>query len=264
MESLDRLSPGRRPPGAAAGYQSWRDLTFIHWRLPAEAIRPLLPPELTLDLWEGDAWVALVPFDMQRVRPWWSPVVPGVSWFHETNLRTYVHFRGEKPGVWFFSLEASNTIAVLAARWGWMLNYYRTDLILERRGDSRCYSGRRRWPRPVPATYDLTTAIGSPINTPGGSEQDKPGVATPGTLEHFLAERYYLYTTDGRGRLYRAQVHHPPYPLRHATVKIEQESILAAAGINCPGSPDHVLFSPGVDVEVFSLERVATASPVAG
>ena len=91
MDSVDRLSPGRRPSRAAAGYQFWRDLTFIHWRLPADAIRPLLPPELSLDIWEGDAWVALVPFDMQRIRPWWSPVVPGISWFRETNVRTYVH-----------------------------------------------------------------------------------------------------------------------------------------------------------------------------
>lgn len=259
METLDRLSPGRRPSGAPAGYQCWRDLTFIHWRLPADLVRKAVPEELALDLWDGWAWVALVPFDMQQIRPWWSPPVPGVSWFRETNLRTYVHFRGEKPGVWFFSLEASNTIAVLAARWGWHLPYFRSTLALKRSGNRIEYTGSRRWPGPVPAAYALSTTVGAVLDQSPFHAQTPPGGAAPGTLEHFLAERYYLYARDDRRRLFRGQVHHRPYPLQHAEVRIEHESILTAAGLTNPGTPDHVCFSPGVDVEVFPLERVETA-----
>jgi uncharacterized protein YqjF (DUF2071 family) len=263
MSQIDRESPQHRPTGPAAGYQSWRDLTFIHWRVPVAAVRDLIPLELEIDTWEGDAWVAIVPFDMQRIRPWWSPAVPGVSWFRETNVRTYVHREGRDPGVWFFSLEASNTIAVLAARWGWKLPYFRARLDLTRDSNQIAYSGTRLWPEPTPATYSLTTTLLGPLDEPiEGSETANSSSAVlpsavPGTLEHFLAERYYLYTTDQAKRLYRGQVHHRPYPLQRATVELRQESLLAAAGITRPpGPPDHVCFSPGVDVEVFPLVRL--------
>ena len=130
----DRLTPTMRPAGSAIGYHRWTDLLFVHWRFPAEIVRPLLPPELTLDTWEGDAWVGLVPFYMSRVRPWWSPPVPGVSYFCETNVRTYVHFRGRDPGVWFLSLDASNSLAVRVARWRWHLPYFRAHMGLARTG----------------------------------------------------------------------------------------------------------------------------------
>jgi uncharacterized protein YqjF (DUF2071 family) len=256
MDTLDRLSPTKRPEGSAVGYQGWYDLTFIHWRLPADLVRPLIPKGLTLDLRDGDAWVAFVPYEMQRVRPWWSPAVPGISWFCESNLRTYVHHDGDKPGVCFFSLEAASTIAVLLARSGWHLPYFRSTLSLKRNGQRIDYSGTRRWPRPVPASYSLTTTIGAPIDQTHLAPEIEPGQAAPGTLEHFLAERYYLYTADRQGRLLRGQVHHRPYSLREATVEIREESILAAAGLTRSGSPAHVCFSPGVDVEIFPLGRV--------
>src|SRR5437764_197484 len=87
LAAIDRIAPTRRPPGRAIGYQIWTNLLFVHWRIPAEIMRPLMPPELSLDTWEGDAWVGLVPFDMSGVRPWWFPALPGVSRFHETNVR---------------------------------------------------------------------------------------------------------------------------------------------------------------------------------
>jgi uncharacterized protein YqjF (DUF2071 family) len=116
VADMDRISPTRRPPGLAVGYHTWRDLTFLHWRFPPELISPLLPPGLSLDTFEGDAWVGLVPFYMANVRPRWFCAVPGLSHFCETNVRTYVHFQGANPGVWFLSLEASNSIAVNASR----------------------------------------------------------------------------------------------------------------------------------------------------
>src|SRR5579864_3319335 len=96
---IDRISPMQRPAGRAIGYQIWTNLLFVHWSVPIELVQPLIPPSLTLDTWQGQALVGLVPFYMSGVRPWWSPAIPGVSSFCETNVRTYVHFRGRDPGV---------------------------------------------------------------------------------------------------------------------------------------------------------------------
>ena len=110
--------------------QTWSELLFLHWEVPAEAIQSLLPPGLTVDTFEGKAYVGLIPFTMSGVRPAWSPVVPGLSNFHEFNVRTYVHFEGEKPGVWFFSLDAANLIAVMIARTLWKLPYFHARMRL--------------------------------------------------------------------------------------------------------------------------------------
>ncbi|HSG72953.1 MAG TPA: DUF2071 domain-containing protein, partial [Planctomycetaceae bacterium] len=128
LAEIDRISPIIRPDEKLIGYHTWLDLLFLHWRVPADEIQALLPPELTVDTFEGDAWVGLVPFKMRKIRPWWSPPVPGISNFYETNVRTYVHHRGKDPGVWFFSLDASSSLAVSVARWRWNLNYFKATM----------------------------------------------------------------------------------------------------------------------------------------
>lgn len=246
--AIDRLACTHRPSGRAIGRQSWRDLLFVHWRVPAVEIQPLIPKCLSVDEYDGAAWVGLVPFTMQGVRPWWSPPVYGVSSFHETNVRTYVHSAGKNPGVWFFSLDAASSLAVRIARWRWSLPYFRAKMDLRRTGDTIHYHSRRLWPgQPGPGTQ-IEAKIGDPI------VGEPAGQATPGTLEHFLAERYILYTQPSdAGPLYQGQVHHRPYPLRQAHLLEMQESLITAAGINRPAEPDDVLFSDGVDVEVFGL-----------
>lgn len=247
---LDRIAPTLRPTDNPVGWQNWRRLLFVHWRVPVAQVRPLIPASVELDTWNGEAWVAVVPFAMERVRPWWSPPVPGVSWFLETNVRTYVHHRGV-PGVWFMSLEASNTIAVLAARAGWSLPYYRSTMSFSREGDLLRYAGRRRWPGPSGAGYDITANVGTVIQ-----QTDTPGHAAPGTLEHFLAERYFLFTASRHGRLLRGQVHHTPYPLHEARVENWSDSLLATHGIVPASEPCHVAFSEGVDVAIHGLRVV--------
>ena len=111
-EDVDRLSPTRRPNGRAAGYQHWRELLFLHWRISPAEIAALVPESLSIDTCEGSAWVGLVLFRMTGVRPWWSPSIPGVSAFPETNVRTYVHRHGRDPGVWFLSLDAASSLGV--------------------------------------------------------------------------------------------------------------------------------------------------------
>lgn len=247
---VDRLAPRRRPEGRLAGYQTWSDLLFVHWRAPAAAIRPLLPASLEVDEFDGSAWVGLVLFHMSGVRPWWFPALPGISEFHETNVRTYVTCRGE-PGVWFFSLDAANALAVRIARWRWRLRYFFAEMSIASHESRITYSSQRLWPEPLPAVYNVAAEVGDWL--PGTGPQ---GEAEPGTLEFFLVERYLLFTDLASGRIARGQVHHRPYPLKAATLMQCEQSLLPAAGISIATPPVHVLFSPGVSVEVFPLRAV--------
>src|SRR5215210_6273203 len=176
---IDRLAPTRRPPGRAVGYQRWRALLFLHWPMPVDVLRPLVPAGLEIDTFEGVAYVGLVPFAMRRVRPWWSPERLAFD-FLETNVRTYVHASGRDPGVYFFSLDASSRVAVAVARRQFGLPYHYARMRLTRDGDVFTYASRRlggsqprSFVRAVPGEYLGPTA--------------------PGTLEHFLLERYVLH-----------------------------------------------------------------------
>jgi uncharacterized protein len=209
--------------------------------VPAELVRPLVPARLDLDLWEGRALVGLVPFRMEGVRPWWLPG-PLAQDFLETNVRTYVHRGGEGPGVYFFSLEAASWTAVRAARAGWGLPYFHADMALGREGEAYRYTSARRGdPR---ARLDVRYRVGAPL-----------GPSEPGSLRHFLLERYLLYVESG-GELSVGQVHHTPYPAHAATVEALEEGLVAAAGLPSPTVPPPLVhWSPGVDVEVFALRR---------
>lgn len=162
---IDRIAPTRQPDGSPVGYQSWRDLAFIHWRVPIEEIQALLPDPLMVDTFDGSAWVGLVPFAMRKVRPWWSPSVSGISNFLETNVRTYVHKDGRDPGVWFFSLEASQSLAVRLARKFWNLPYYYAGMSLNKNANQIHYQSNRYWPDPIPArTISPSNLINPRIN----------------------------------------------------------------------------------------------------
>jgi uncharacterized protein len=245
---IDRLAPMKRPRQRAIMRQGWRELLFIHWPVSPEPLRSLVPPQLELDLFEDTAYVGLVPFTMTGVRPVGLPAVPGLSSFHETNLRTYVRLADRDPGVWFFNLEAANAIAVLLARALFHLPYHYARVLLEREPGSEAtepatilYAGARRWPGPLPASYAIRAAAVAAA-----------APAQPGTLEHFLVERYILFTL-WNARLYQGRVHHTPYPLQPARILSLDENVLAAAGINRPETTPIAHFASGVDVEVFPL-----------
>ena len=227
--------------------QSWRRLGFLHWEVDAEALRRRLPPALTLDTLAGRAFVGLVPFTMHGVRPVWAPALPFLSAFHEVNVRTYVHLAGREPGVYFFSLDAASRVAVVGARAIWKLPYHFAHMSLRPDSDGRTtYASSRRWPEPVPADCRLVY---------GPRAGSQPAAAPTGTVEHFLAERYVLYTT-ARGRLMRGRVHHPPYPLQAGECPELYETLIGAAGIDRGSGPPLVHYASGVDVEVFPLEDV--------
>ncbi|WP_224364976.1 YqjF family protein [Hyalangium versicolor] len=243
-DTIDRIAPTLRPNGQPVMYQRWRTLLFLHWEFPAEVVAPLVPPGLTLDTYEDRVLVGLVPFTMKGVRPAGLPAFSPLSNFHETNVRTYVHREGQEPGVWFFSLDAANRIAVKLARAWFKLPYHFARMRLEYEGAWISYSSERLWPTPVPARCAVRC-----------SPKGEAAVSKPGTLQHFLVERYYLYTLHG-GSLWRGQVHHTPYPVRGVEVQGLDESLLAAAGLTRPQVPPLVHFSEGVDVDVFGLTRL--------
>ena len=218
------------------GYQHWRDLLFMHWALPPERVRPLVPSALALDLLDGQAWVTLIPFDIPESRPAGMPRA-FASRLLEVNLRTYVRGPEGEAGIYFWSLEASSLAAVVGARALYGLPYYPAAMVMRRRGPRIDYSSRRRVGGH--ATLDVSWTVEAPI-----------GTASPGTRDEFLVERYILYVAR-RARVHRARVHHRPYPLRHAHIEGLDECIVAAAGLGSPGTPALCHYSPGVDVEIF-------------
>jgi len=242
---IDRLSPTRRPDQRVRGYQKWRSLLFLHWSLPVEAVQRLLPPGLSVDTFEGRAFVGVIPFTMRGVRPRFAPAVAPVSNFHELNVRTYVHHEGRDPGIWFFSLEAANSLAVRLARRFWHLPYQRARMSMETQGNEVRYASERLWPGPLPARFRARWRTGEEL-----------GTAQPGTFEHFLVERYILYADLGPRGLRLGRVHHHPYLLRKAELLELDQDLLAPAGLPPVEGAPHVLHSPGVDVEVFGLQRV--------
>jgi uncharacterized protein len=225
---------------------TWADLGFLHWEVPVAALRPRVPHALEIDTFEGRAFLGLVPFTMRGVRPAYFPALPGLSAFHEVNVRTYVRLNGRDPGVWFLSLDAANPVAVLVARALWKLPYHFARMGLERAGATVRYRSERRWPGPRPAGCRL-------VYEPTG----EAAPAAEGTLEHFLVERYLLYA-QARGRLFSGRVHHAPYPLQTARAPELDQTLLAAAGLARPGPPAFVHYASGVTVDVDGIEPAGT------
>jgi uncharacterized protein YqjF (DUF2071 family) len=228
--------PWPLPPGGWLLAQTWEELLFAHWPLPAEELRAHVPPELDVDTYDGVAYLAVTPFRVTNLRLRGLPPLPVLSSFLELNCRTYVSNRGEKPGIWFFSLDASSRFAVEGARRLYRLPYFPARLS----GPPRFTCVRRGADRPH--EWDAT------YRPEGGVAP-----AEPGTLEHFLAERYCLYTHD-EGRLWRAEIHHPPWPLQDARAEVDVNT-MPPDGLEVEGEP-HVLYSGVQDVVIWPLVPV--------
>jgi len=227
--------------------QSWRDVLFAHWSFAPARVRPLLPSGIVLDTHHDRAWIGVVPFRMAGVRPRWLPPVPGASAFPEINVRTYVVV-GETRGVLFFSLDAASRLAVATARRWFVLPYYRARMRIEREGEIVRYRSTRDDPRGTPAAFAGSYA-------PLGEAFD----ATRGTLEHWLTERYCLFTATPDGRVLRGDVHHRQWPLQRARARIGTCSMLEPLGLTVPGEPESLLYARRVDVATWAPREVYRA-----
>ena len=215
-------------------------------RAPIHALtRPDIPDALQIDTFDGQAWIAVVPFRMSGVRLRATPPLPWLSAFPELNVRTYVT-ADRKPGVWFFSLDARNPAAVAIARAWFHLPYFRARMKCEDRDGRIHYSSERTHHGASPAALRVSYR-------PVGEIFE----AKPGTLEHFLTERYCLYSADSRGRLYRGEIHHQPWQLQIAEANFQQNSMTEAAGIALPSHNPFLHFARRQDVVVWRPQRIS-------
>jgi uncharacterized protein YqjF (DUF2071 family) len=237
--------PWPLPRGPWVMAQQWHDLLFAHWQVPAETIRPLVPPSLPLDLLDGAAWLGIVPFRVAGMRARFLPPVPFLSSFPELNVRTYVRL-GKKPGIYFFSLDAGNRLAAWGGRMLYRLEYFHARMSARRAGGRIAYASRRADdPRAeFAATYGPTGTVAT---------------AVPGTLDHWLTERYCLYTVALGGRVLRAEIHHPPWPLQPAEADFTLNSMTAPLGLALPGAAPLLHFARHQDVRIWAPQLVAAA-----
>lgn len=224
---------------------SWHDLLFAHWPVSAASLRPLVPAALEIETFEGTAWVGVVPFRMSGVAPRGVPALPWFSAFPELNVRTYVTAHG-KPGVWFFSLDAANLVAVGAARAWYHLPYFRARMRCASLASGGVQYESERTHANAPAAE--FRAEYRPISA------SKP--AQPGTLDYFLTERHCLYAADALGRAYRGDIHHLPWSLQRAEARIEHNTMAAACGITLPAQAPVLHFARELDVVAWALQPV--------
>jgi uncharacterized protein YqjF (DUF2071 family) len=218
--------------------QTWNDLLFAHWPIEPAQIRSKVPPDFELDLFDGEAWLGIVPFHMTNVAPRGIPALPAVSAFPELNVRTYVTAAGQ-PGVYFFSLDATNSLAVAGARVFFHLPYYVADMAVVRREDAVGYASHR---------------VGGGADFVGSCRPAGP-VFEPraGTIEYFLTERYCLHTVDRTGAVRTVEIHHPPWSLQVAEGDITTNTMAAAAGIALPDSLPLLHFAKRQDMVCWPL-----------
>ena len=241
--SLDRTAhrPWPLPEQSWLQGQTWERLLFAHWRVDGEQLRPHLPPGLELDVFDGSAWLGITPFEVTALRLRGMLPLPGISSFLELNVRTYVTAEG-KPGIWFFSLDAASRLAVRGARHGYSLPYHDARMDATRRDGWIEYSSRRSWDGP---RHDFEARY-----RPSGDVFH----AEPGSLEHFLTERYCLYAVE-EGKLARADIHHAPWPLQPALAEISVNT-MAPDGVTLPDDEPLLHYSERQDVVIWPLAQL--------
>ena len=222
--------------------QSWHDLLFAHWRVDVGELRRAVPPAFEIDLFNGEAWCGVVPFRMTNVGLRWTPTVPWLSAFAELNVRTYVRV-ANRPGVYFFSLDAGSSPAVAAARAFLNLPYFFADMTIEADAGGIGYRSERR-SRPRAEFKGTYEPVGAPF------------AAAAGSIEHFLTERYCVYHLSRRGHPYRLDIHHRPWGLQVARATITRNTMAEASHLSVSGDPALLHFARRLDVVAWPPVRL--------
>src|SRR5712691_4388772 len=233
----------QRPQGQPIMHQSWGKLLFMHWRIDAKLLRRLIPEPLEIDIYDGSSWIAVTPFTMWDIRalPPYLPQVPGLSAMHELNVRTYVYL-DNIPGVWFFSLDCNSAAATLAARSFYYLPYYKAEIELEAKQETVDYSLVRT--DDPPAEFQASWKIGESLPQ-----------SQPGSLEFFLTERYCLYS-EHKGELFRARIHHEPWPLQKAGLISFGSSMIESLGLPTPEGDPLLHYCEEIPVDIWPLTKI--------
>ena len=238
------------PPPATAwtGHMVWNELLFAHWALPPETLQRLLPASVPLDTFDGQGYLTIAPFRMTEVRPRNVPTLPWLSAFPELNVRTYTTVDGQ-PGVFFFSLDVTSLAAVLGARAVYFLPYFLAQMSVTHEGGWIHYdSHRSRWHGSAAHFVGRYRAEGEVFH------------AQPGSLDHWLTERYCLYSVDSRDQLFRAQIHHEPWPLQKAEAAIFRNTMASSLGIELTEVPTLMHYASRLEVLAWLPERVAPSA----
>jgi uncharacterized protein YqjF (DUF2071 family) len=241
--NIDRLSIRQRPEGSPIMRQTWGKLLFMHWRIDAKLLRALVPKQLEIDVFDGSAWIGVIPFTMWGIRSSFLPPIPGTSAFHELNVRTYVQANG-LPGVWFFSLDAANRLAVWAARKFYHLPYFNARMALEQNAIAISYSSERCDKHGPPAAFEAKWTTGASLPT-----------STPDSLEFFLTERYCLFSKH-KGRIYISRIHHQPWPLQSAKVLDFKSSMIECLGLPTLAGEPHLRYAEEINVDIWPLKKL--------
>jgi uncharacterized protein YqjF (DUF2071 family) len=245
LTDLDRLAIRVRPEGQPIMHQDWGKLLFMHWRIREELLRPLIPERLQIDTFDGSAWIAITPFTMWDIRafPPYLPPVPGLNSMHELNVRTYVHLDGV-PGVWFFSLDANGSVAVITARTFFHLPYFNAEMNLEESGKTIVYSSSRTERDAPAAEFDATWKIGETLP-----------YSHPGSLEFFLTERYCLYAAH-KQKLYRCRIFHQPWPLQKAELSTLSSTMIESHGLPTPEDAPLLHYAEEISVDIWPITEI--------
>lgn len=220
---------------------TWHDLLFMHWPLPISLLRRFVPAGLEIDTFDGNAWLGLVPFHMSGVRPRIFPRILE-SKFPELNVRTYVNYRG-KPGVWFFSLDAAHWPTVKVARLFYHLPYHHARMSVSNTNGTLHYASRRLVRRRTAGAEFVGEY------KPAGSMFH----SASGSLDHFLTERYCLFSLDPRGQIHCAEIHHSRWPLQPAEADIQTNTMFAPLGFGVHGNKPILHFAERLEVIAWPL-----------
>lgn len=249
---LVRSQPSPPNPSLGGGFMRmvWHDLLFMHWQVDADQLRQTLPSSLTLDTYQGKAWIGVVPFRMSGVSLRWMPDLPWLSRFPELNVRTYVIGPDGRRGVWFHSLDATNPVAVRGARWLYSLNYVDANIKFAKEKGCDCGS----WIR-----YDSNRTHRGEAEArlkveyrPIGSDY----LAKEGSLDRWLTSRYSLFSANSKGHLFRGDIEHPEWHLRDAQAIIHENTMTNGLGIELPDEAPLLHFACKTKVKAGRIRRV--------